>query len=114
MAQVTMTICDRHRKQGEEVPGTPRHFAIDGFKATVDLCDECYEKEVGPLLQFLRSMTGPKTSKRRPVRSGNPSRKPKVDSSIVRAWALQNSIEVSPRGRISQDVMERYLAAQSA
>lgn len=112
MAQVTMTICDRHHQQGEEVPGTSRRFVIDDFKATADLCDECYEKEVAPLLNFLRSMTGP-TVPKRPSGSATRSRKAKLDSSAVRAWALENGIEVSPRGRIRRDVVERYRASQA-
>ena len=111
MAQVTLTICDRHHQQGEDVPGTSRRFVIDGFKATTDLCDECFEKEVGPLLNLLRSMTGTAVPKPRP-RSAKKSSRSKLDSSIVRAWALENDIEVSPRGRIRQDVIDRYRASQ--
>ncbi|WP_180936021.1 Lsr2 family DNA-binding protein [Nocardioides ungokensis] len=107
-----MTICDRHHQRGEEVPGTTRRFAIDAFKTTADLCDECYEKEVGPLLEFLRSVTRTTIAKR-PARPVNRSRKSKLDSSAVRAWALENSIDVSPRGRIRQDVIDKYQAAQS-
>ncbi|GAB3785202.1 Lsr2 family DNA-binding protein [Nocardioides ungokensis] len=111
MAQVTMTICDRHHQQGAEVPGTSRRFVIDGFKATTDLCDECYETEAGPLLSFLRTMTGT-TAPKRTTTSGKRRPKSKLDSSTVRAWAVENGIDVSPRGRISQDLLERYRASQ--
>jgi hypothetical protein len=33
------------------------------------------------------------------------------DPAAVRAWAAGNGIEVSPRGRIKADVVERYRAA---
>lgn len=111
MAQVTMTICDRHHQSGEDVPGTPRRFVIDGFKGTVDLCDACYALEVEPLLNFVRSMSGQVASKP-PSRSRRRSKKSVADTAVVRAWALENGIEVSPRGRLPQGLLEQYRAAQ--
>jgi hypothetical protein len=35
-----------------------------------------------------------------------------VDPRAVRAWAQENGVEVSPRGRISAKVIEQYRAAQ--
>lgn len=37
----------------------------------------------------------------------------KVDPAAVRAWAAQQGIEVSPRGRISRKVIDQYRAAQN-
>lgn len=34
-----------------------------------------------------------------------------ADSRVVRAWAVENGIPVSTRGRISADVVEQYKAA---
>ena len=34
-----------------------------------------------------------------------------VDNRAVRAWARSNGIELSPRGRIPADVVERFRAA---
>ena len=114
MAQVSMTICDRHQQQGREVPATERTFVIDGFKEKADLCDECYEDKVVPFLDFLRGLHPARASKRqagsrRPARS----KKDTVDPSAVRAWAAENDIDVSPRGRIRQEVIDQYLAART-
>jgi len=114
MAQVSRTICDRHKLQGQEVPATARTFVIDGVKEKVDLCDECYEDEVVPFLRFLRSLRPGAASKRQAGsrRRARPT-KNTVETSAVRAWAAQNGIEVSPRGRVRQEVIDRYLAAST-
>lgn len=36
------------------------------------------------------------------------------DAKAVRAWAAANGIEVSPKGKLPQDVIDQYLAAQGA
>ena len=116
MARVSMTICDRHQQQGQEVPAKARTFVIDGFKESVDLCDECYERQVVPFLDFLRGLR-PATASRRQASSQRRrrprSKKPTADSSAVRAWAVENGIEVSPRGRLRQEVIDQYLAARA-
>ena len=113
MARVSMTICDRHQQQGQEVPATARTFVIDGFKESVDLCDECYERQVVPFLDFLRGLHPAPASRRQAnsQRRRPRSKKPTADSSDVRAWAVKNGIEVSPRGRLRQEVIDQYLAA---
>ena len=112
MAQLTMTICDRHRQGGEDVPGTPRRFVIDGFRGTVDLCDERYEREVEPLVNFLRRMRAQPATKPR-SRSRRRTETAQAETAAVRAWALENGIEVSARGRLPQGVLEQYRAAQA-
>ena len=107
--QVTMTICDRHHQQGEDVPATPRRFTIDGFEASADLCDECYQNQVGPLIDFLRSLSSARPSRRASQHDGHRrSRKGAVDTAAVRAWAVDSGIEVSPRGRLRKDIIDRY------
>ncbi len=111
MVQVSMTICDRHHQGGEDVPGTPRRFVIDGFKGTVDLCDACYEQEVEPLVNFLRSMNQPAATE--PAsRARRRSKKTAADTAAVRAWALENGIEVSARGRLPQSLLEQFRTAK--
>jgi hypothetical protein len=41
-----------------------------------------------------------------------PAGEPEVDLAAVRAWAADNGIVVSPRGRVARAVVDQYLAAQ--
>ena len=40
-------------------------------------------------------------------------RQREVEAAAVRAWAAENEIQVSPRGRVPQDVVARFKDAQS-
>ena len=53
-----------------------------------------------------RSPRGSSTAKRSAVSRG--------DSGLIRAWAAENGIDVSERGRISASVREQYYAAVPA
>lgn len=111
MARVSRTICDRHQQQGQEVPATARTFVIDGFKDNIDLCDECYESQVVPFLDFLRGLRSTPAAKRQAGSQRRArSKKVVIDNAAVRAWAAENGIEVSPRGRLRQQVIDQYLA----
>jgi Lsr2 len=88
-------------------------FAVDGKYYEIDLG----KKNAAKLRDLLQDYAGYARS----VRSngagrGGGRRKPsstfnEVDTKAVRAWAASNSIQVSARGRISADVLERYRAA---
>jgi len=48
-----------------------------------------------------------------PLRRSDAARRAdEVEPGLVRAWAEANGYEISPRGRIRNDVVEAYLAAQ--
>ena len=80
-------------------------YSIDLSKANADR----FEKAIGPYLE---------KAQRVGVRKSRPSSSPssrsagsQVDTKAVRAWAASNSIQLSNRGRLPADVIERYKAA---
>jgi hypothetical protein len=104
--------------QGETI-----EFALRGKQYRIDLSAQNvskFEKALGP---YLKAAT-PVTAVRPRTRSSNGSeanggkrtrktRPAKFSQSEVRAWAVENGIAVSSRGRIPADVVEAYTAAQA-
>ena len=81
-------------------------FALDGIEYEIDVSDRNANRLRNSLSDFIahgRKVGG--RHGRKPVSSGH------VDTKAVRKWAEANSIEVSSRGRIPADVVERYKAA---
>ncbi len=111
MAQrVTTTITsDLSEKDGAETVT----FALHGATYEIDLTKDEQEdlsKALEPFLNAARKAGG--AARRTPSRaaSGGGSGSG-VDAKAVRAWAAQNDVEVSPRGRINSKVLEAYRAA---
>lgn len=50
---------------------------------------------------------------KRAVRTPGPTAGPTADSAGIRAWARENGVSVSPRGRIPATVQQQYEAAQA-
>lgn len=82
-------------------------FSFDGVDYTIDLAKKnrtAFEKAVKPYLQAATKVgkasrrSAPKTARR-------------TDLADVRAWAKEQGLNVSERGRISADVLEAYDAA---
>jgi hypothetical protein len=84
-------------------------FSIDGAEYEIDLND-AHANELREALKKYRSVAHKTAGRVRPTRrptagaGGN-------DTKAVRAWAIENGIPISTRGRIQADVMERYAAA---
>jgi Lsr2 len=94
----------------DDVDGTKAdetiEFGIDGTTYNIDLSDSNAEKLRGALDGYIskaRKVSG-KRSGGRKVSIG-------VDLKAVRAWAKSNGVEISDRGRVSQNVLEQYQAA---
>ena len=80
-------------------------YSIDLSKANADE----FEKAIGPYLEKAQRVGG---RKNRPSSSSSSSSSPsQVDTKAVRAWAASNGIELSNRGRVPADVIEKYRAA---
>jgi hypothetical protein len=85
-------------------------FALDGVTYEIDLTTEEATELRTALTPYteggrkLGRTTAAKTARRSPT--GND-----YDASAVRAWAASNGVEISGRGRISKDVLEKYRAA---
>ncbi|MFK5582167.1 histone-like nucleoid-structuring protein Lsr2 [Serinicoccus sp. LYQ131] len=97
---------------GEELgaDGKTVKFAYLGAEYEIDLsqaeADE-FGKTLSTYLQAARRVGGRKQSG-----SANGSRASRDDLANVRAWAKEQGHKVSVRGRIAQDVIDAYDAAQ--
>jgi len=84
-------------------------FGMDGVTYEIDLSEKNrakFERAFAPYIEHGRRVT----TRRR--RSGVASSAgPRVDRAAVRVWAKEQGLNVSERGRISAEVMERYAAA---
>lgn len=78
-------------------------YQIDTIKGNADKFDKAME----PYIRAASRIGGRKT---RAANNKGPT-EVKVDNRAVRAWAAANGYEVSPRGRLSRDVVEKYKAA---
>jgi hypothetical protein len=108
MAQKTIV------KLTDDVDGEPASetvtFALDGVSFEIDLS----EKNALALRRTLEPWTG---AARKVSARGARRQKPLtaaavgVDNRAVRAWARSNGVELSARGRIPAEVVERFRAA---
>jgi hypothetical protein len=99
---------------GSQAAETVR-FAVDGRTYEIDLSTKHAESLRHSLAQFVaaaRRAGRVEPSSRRG--QGRPGRPPGADSSAVRAWAAENGVPVSPRGRVPQAVVDQYTSAQQA
>lgn len=81
-------------------------FSIDGAGYEIDLND-AHANELREALSKYISAARMSAGRARPARRPGD----RSDTKAVRAWAIENGIPVSTRGRIQADVMERYAAA---
>jgi hypothetical protein len=81
-------------------------FALDGIEYEIDVSDRNANRLRNSLSDFIAH--GRKVGGRRGGKSASSGQ---VDTKAVRKWAEANGIEVSSRGRIPTDVVERYRAA---
>jgi len=91
-------------------------FAVDGRTYEIDLSTEHAESLRHSLAQFVAAARRAGRVDASPSRrgQGRPGRPQGGDSSAVRAWARENGVPVSPRGRIPEAVVAQYTSAQQA
>ncbi|GGM15744.1 histone-like nucleoid-structuring protein Lsr2 [Nakamurella endophytica] len=85
-------------------------FGLDGRDYEIDLSArnaKALRKVMAEFVDAGRKIRPDRTTRRAAAR---PSRST-GDSAAVRAWAADNGIEISERGRISRQVLEQYAAA---
>ena len=85
------------------------NFSIDGTEYEIDLND-AHATELRGAMNKYTSVARKTTGRARPAR------KPGAgiggsDTKAVRAWAIENGIAISSRGRVQADVVARYEAA---
>ena len=66
-----------------------------------------FEKALAKYIEHGRKVAAAREARRRRSRNGHDE----VDPAAVRAWATEQGIAVSSRGRVSADVLTRYQAA---
>jgi hypothetical protein len=96
-------------------------FAIDGKNYEIDLsranANE-FRRALRPYTDRARTARRAPTAHRgrspqtRQTRTGSPRRSEGYDRAEVRKWAKANRIKVAPRGRIANDVVERWRKAK--
>jgi Spy/CpxP family protein refolding chaperone len=83
-------------------------FGFDGVSYEIDLTEKNrakFEKAFQPYVQAGRRIS-------RSRRPGSPrTTGPRIDRAAIRVWANENGLNVSERGRISAEVMQKYEAA---
>jgi hypothetical protein len=77
-------------------------YSIDLSKTNADKL----EKAIGPYLEKAQ-----RVGARKGRSSGSSTSAGQVDTKAVRAWAASNGIELSNRGRVPAEVIEKYRAA---
>lgn len=83
-------------------------FALDGIEYEIDVSDRNANRLRNVLGEFIAH--GRTVGGRAARKSASSSQ---VDTKAVRKWAEAHGIEVSSRGRIPAEVVERYNAADS-
>ena len=85
-------------------------FGIDHTEYEIDLSESNADELREAFSRYVRAARKVSASGRRGTQPAKPSFFG-FDPAAVRAWAKGQGIEVSPRGRIKADVVERYRAA---
>lgn len=104
MAQKVVMVDDL---EGTEGARTIR-FGVDGNQYEIDL-NEKNQARLNKALEKFLSVARPVHRVQKTQRKAGPSYRP----ADVRAWAAENGVEVSDRGRVPQEVVDRYVAATS-
>jgi hypothetical protein len=87
-------------------------FSIDGAEYEIDLND-AHANELREAMNKYTSVARKSAGRAKQTRrasngNGNGNGNGSTDTKAVRAWAIENGIPISTRGRIQADVMERY------
>lgn len=81
-------------------------FSLDGVSYEIDLSQSNatnLRDSMAPWVGHARRVSGRKTSRQTSVKND--------DNAKIRAWALENGLEVSRRGRISSEIRQAYADA---
>jgi Lsr2 len=99
--------CDYDSREIPEGEHMTRAFSLDGRDYEIDLCEKHSEKFDEVLQRFKEK------ARRVTSRVGKPKRRTtahRQHSAEIRAWAKQNGMDVSDRGRIPAGVIAKYEA----
>jgi hypothetical protein len=110
MAKETITIVRDDLDGSENAKSYKFGWGDDQYE--IDLSEENAKKLQDFLSPYIEK--GAKVTARLPRSGGSPASKSssnKEELQKIRAWAQEQGLNVSPRGRISGDVVEKYRAA---
>jgi Lsr2 len=87
-------------------------FSLDGTSYEIDLSKKNAAKLRAGLEPYLKVAQKVGRARQRPAagRRGGPATTDRADNHAIRAWAQRKGLNVSPRGRISQAIIEQYQA----
>jgi hypothetical protein len=89
-------------------------FGLDGQQYEIDLNDEHaadLREVLAPFISVARRVGGSGGGRKGRAVAPKQRTGDEIDPKAVRSWAEANGVKVSPRGRISADVVEQYKAA---
>lgn len=89
---------------------TPHTFSLDGVTYEIDLSESNFQRLADGLGPFI---TAARKTKGQGGRSSTKQQATREDLSRIRSWANSNGYQVAPRGRVRQEIVEAYRAAQS-
>ena len=84
-------------------------FTIDGSRYEIDLSEKNAAKLRAAMSRWIEASRRSSTRKSR----GGSSKQDPHESTKARQWALENGLDVGPRGRLRSDVIDAYRARAS-
>jgi hypothetical protein len=100
----TQLVDDLDGAELAEGKGTTVRFTIDGDSYEIDLSDKNAKKFKQTLDPYIAA--GRKVKREGKPRGGRAARD--YDPKVVRAWAIDQGIQVPARGRIPESVLDQY------
>jgi Spy/CpxP family protein refolding chaperone len=84
-------------------------FGVDSATYEIDLGERNRAKLAAAMARYIGAAR--KVSLRRPRTGASRQTAARVDRAEIRAWAKEQGLQVSERGRISAEIMQQYEAA---
>ena len=107
--EIRCDICSSHLDP--EVDGPDTHLGVADVWYTVDLCDKHRDEAFAAFDKFLSVGQVYRPSRAQQGKAPVKKSQKSVDLEKVRAWAKDNNVPVSERGRIAASTMRAYEAA---
>jgi hypothetical protein len=106
---ITLVTDDISGEPGDDI--APHTFSVDGIFYEIDLGAENYDNFLEALSPYISKGRKTGTTTKLRGQAKHRAAAPGPDPAKVREWAKEHGIEVSPRGRVPRDVIEKFNAA---
>jgi hypothetical protein len=83
------------------------HFGVDGIEYEIDLNEKNAKKFTTALQPYIDN--GRRVGGRKRIAGRQPGSNGGVDPKVIRHWANEQGIEISSRGRIPGEIVDRYV-----